>query len=97
MSRDQVVAIVGKHGPQLRSDHGVRSLSLFGSVARDEAKPDSDVDLLVEFDRPTGYFGLLRLQQFLESLLGMPVDLGTPASLRPSMRRNIEQELLRVA
>jgi len=97
MRRDDVVAIVGRHGPQLRTEHGVKSLRLFGSVARDEAKPDSDVDMLVEFDRPTGYFGLMRLQSVLESLLGKPVDLTTPAGIRPEMRQGIEQELLRVA
>jgi predicted nucleotidyltransferase len=50
---------------------GVKSLALFGSVARDEAGAASDVDLLVEFDRPTGYFGLVRLQLFLQQLLGV--------------------------
>jgi predicted nucleotidyltransferase len=97
MRRDQLLAIVGMHEPQLRAEHGVKTLTLFGSVARDEAKLNSDVDLLVEFDRPTGYFGLVRLQLFLEKLLGSPVDLGTPGSLKPSMRQRIEQESLRVA
>lgn len=97
MHREQVLAILEEKNPQLRTEHGVRTLTLFGSVARDEAKPKSDVDLIVEFDRPTGYFGLVKLQLFLESLLGAPVDLCTPASLRPSMRQGIERESLRVA
>jgi len=97
MSREQVIKIIGQYGPQLRAEHGVASLKLFGSVARNEAKADSDVDFLVEFNRPTGYFGLVQLQLFLESLLGGPVDLGTPGSLRPSLRQRIEQESLRVA
>jgi predicted nucleotidyltransferase len=97
MKRDQLVTLLRGHERQLRAEHGVKSLTLFGSVARDEAKPGSDVDLIVEFDRPTGYFGLVRLQLYLENLLGRPVDLSTPGSLRPGMRQSIEQESLRVA
>ena len=62
MKRDEAVAILTEHLDQLQRDHGVRHLSLFGSGARDEAEPDSDVDVLVEFDRPTGLFGLFQLQ-----------------------------------
>ena len=76
---------------------GVQSLALFGSVARDEATAKSDVDLLVEFNRPVGYFGLFALQDYLEQLLGCPVDLGTPDSLKPYLRERIQGELLRVA
>lgn len=97
MNRERVLAIVRDHDQQLRAEHGVKSLTLFGSVARDEAGPESDVDLLVEFDRPTGYFGLVRLQLYLQSLLGCPVDLGTPGGLRPTMRHRIQQESIRVA
>ena len=74
----------------------MKALSLFGSVARDEATSASDVDLLVEFDRPVGYFGLFALQDHLEKLLGCPVNLGTPASLKPRMREHVMGELIRV-
>ncbi len=97
MSRDELLAILRRQSRHLQAEHGVRSLTLFGSMARDEGRPDSDVDLLVEFDRPTGYFGLVRLQLFLQSLLGRAVDLGTPGSLRPGMRERIQEESLRVA
>ena len=53
------------------------SLFLFGSVARNEAKASSDVDLLVEFSQPVGLFTLARLQIYLEKLLGCAIDLGT--------------------
>jgi len=97
MLRTEIVRILQQHTEQLRAQFGVKSLTLFGSVARDEAEPKSDVDLLAEFDRPTGYFGLVRLQLFLEQLLGCSVDLGTPGSLRPSMRQRIDKEAIRVA
>jgi predicted nucleotidyltransferase len=81
----------------LKAQYGVKSLSLFGSVARDEASSSSDVDLLVEFSRPVGYFGLFTLQNHLEKILGCPVDLGTPDSLKPRLRQRVMGELIRVA
>ena len=97
MRRSDVLTILGANRLTLEVQYGVKSLTLFGSVARDEARPSSDVDLLVDFNRPTGYFGLVRLQLFLEQLLGVQVDLSTPASLRPNMRRRVEEEAIGVA
>jgi hypothetical protein len=97
MKRDQVMHTLAERRDELASKYGVKSLTLFGSVARDEAAAGSDVDLLVEFDRPTGYFGLFALQDHLESLLGCPVDLGTPGSLKPRIRERVKGECIRVA
>ena len=80
----------------LSDRYGVRSLALFGSVARDEATPASDVDLLVDFDRPVGLFGLFALQDYLEISLGCPVDLGTPDSLKPRLREEVLAESVNV-
>jgi predicted nucleotidyltransferase len=81
---------------ELTKQFGVKSLSLFGSVARDEATSVSDVDLLVEFNRPVGYFGLFALQDYLENLLGCSVDLGTPDSLKPYIKERILGEIVHV-
>jgi hypothetical protein len=89
MKRDQVIRILSRQRGELANKYGVKSLALFGSVARDEATVTSDVDLLVEFDRPVGYFGLFALQDHLESLLGCKVDLGTPGSLKPRLREQL--------
>jgi predicted nucleotidyltransferase len=97
MQREEVIRILSEQQTQLALRYGVRSLSLFGSVARDEAGAASDVDLLVEFDRPVGYFGLFALQDHLESLLGCKVDLGTPDSLKPRIRARVLRESVRVA
>ena len=97
MNREDIGQILGEHRTELTQKYGVRTLSLFGSVARNEAGPASDVDLLVEFDRPVGYFGLLALQDYLESLLGCNVDLGTPGSLKPRIREQVLGECVRVA
>jgi predicted nucleotidyltransferase len=89
MKREQVLRILKEQNLQLAKQYGVKSLALFGSVARDEATSASDVDLLVEFNRPVGYFGLFALQDYLEKLLECPVDLGMPDSLKPYIRERM--------
>lgn len=96
MKRSMVISILTKHRQVLNDRYGVKSLALFGSVARDEAKPASDVDLLVDFDRPVGLFGLFALQDYLETILGCPVDLGTPDSLKPRLREEVLAESVNV-
>lgn len=71
---------------------GVKTLAVFGSVARDEARPDSDVDLLVEFLGPATFNGYMDLKFFLEDLLGRPIDLVTRKSIRPRLKTQIESE-----
>lgn len=96
MKREILLRILQQRQLELNEKFGVKSSSLFGSVARDEATPASDVDLLVAFDRPVGYFGLFALQDYLEDLLGCSVDPGTPESLKPRIRERIEGEVMRV-
>ena len=91
-----VLQILKQKNAEMTKQFGVKTLSLFGSVARNEATFTSDVDLLVEFNRPVGYFGLFALQDYLEKLLGCPVDLGTPDSLKPRIRERVMGELIRV-
>jgi predicted nucleotidyltransferase len=73
--------------------HGIRRLSLFGSRLRGEARPDSDVDLLVEF-QPGASVGLrfFRIQDELGGLFGHPVDLSTSGFLSPHFRDQVEKE-----
>jgi len=96
MKRDRVLQTLRKKNAELTTQFGVKSLLLFGSVARDEDTSSSDVDLLVEFNRPIGYFGLFALQEYLEELLGCSVDLGTTDSLKPYIKERIARELIHV-
>ena len=96
MGRDDVIRMIGAHQAEIRQ-FGVRSLALFGSVARDDARPDSDVDLLVEFYGPTTSDGYMGLKFFLEDLLNRRVDLVTQRALRPALRSYVERDLVRVA
>ena len=96
MKRAEVIQILQEQKDELAEKFGVASLQLFGSMARDEASPISDVDLLVAFNRPVGYFGLFTLQDYLEGLLGCSVDLGTVDSLRPRIKENVMKDALYV-
>jgi uncharacterized protein len=93
---EQLVDRLGGARDELRSLH-IRSLSVFGSVARGEAGAASDVDLLVEFDRPVGLFHFVTVKERLEALLGVSVDLVTPRGLKPQIRDRILAEARRVA
>jgi uncharacterized protein len=76
---------------------GVRSLSLFGSVARNEARPGSDVDLLLEVERPMGLFGISRIQSYIEQALGgTEVDLVIKGAILPELKEDILQGAVRV-
>lgn len=94
MQRDEVIRILKEHREQLSTRYNVKSLALFGSVARGEARSDSDVDLLVEFSRPVGLFLFIELKQYLEALLGCRVDLGTRRSLKPYLKSRVLQEAI---
>jgi len=98
MNRNDVLEIIAKHRGELGARFGVKSLALFGSVARDEATPDSDADFLVEFDgRPVGLFHLSRTQHYLEAILGVPrVDLALHDGLKPAIRERTLKEAVRV-
>jgi predicted nucleotidyltransferase len=76
---------------------GVAHLSVFGSTARDQAGPHSDVDLLVEFDPQAhvGLFAFVELLDLLGDILGTRIDLATPGALRPEMRDHILEEAVR--
>lgn len=93
MKRDKVLAILTAHREKLKH-LGVKSLSLFGSVARDEARVDSDVDLLVEFNQSIGLFEFAEIRLYLEDILGCSVDLGTQNSLKEHLREPVLKDVI---
>lgn len=96
MNRKEVLQLLTIAKPELAKRYGVTRLALFGSMARDESHPGSDVDVVVSFDGPATsrrYFGV---QFYLEDALGCPVDLVTDKALRPELRPFIEREAVNV-
>ena len=97
MTRQEVLDKLEANRNELRQ-MGVKSLSLFGSLARDEAMDLSDVDLLVEFDRPIGLFQFIRVQQYLQEILGVDrVDLVMLDALHEELRDDILRDAIRAA
>lgn len=77
----------------MRSEFGVVGIGIFGSVVRGEQGAGSDIDILVEFERPVGFVKFARLEKRLAALVGMPVDLVTRKALKPHIGARILQEV----
>lgn len=97
MDSETTLKLLCKALPDLKQRFALVRLGVFGSVARNEAGPDSDVDILAEFEGPATLDGFMNLKAELERLLGARVDLATPKSLRPALRTLIEKDLRDVA
>lgn len=97
MRRDEVLAKLRAHEAELRAT-GVKTLYLFGSTARDEARDDSDVDLLFDLGEERGFTLLhqIALQERLAEIVGRDVDLGSVGGLRRWVRESIERDRVRV-
>ncbi len=93
MNRADVLRLLAGDRKRLKR-FGVTRIALFGSFARDAAREDSDVDLLVEFAHPVGLFEFIDLQSHLAALLGRRVDLATVEMLHESMRDTIVGEAI---
>lgn len=96
MRREEAISTLRGYLPTLRRDFGVRRISLFGSTARDEAREDSDLDILVEFDVVPALDAFVGLKFFLEDQSGRKVDLVTPDALKARMRPMVEREAIDV-
>jgi hypothetical protein len=96
MSRAEVLAALRTHEHELRTA-GVTRLSLFGSAARNEAAPASDIDLLAAFDnnRQLSLLDIIHIQNQIAGLLGAPVDLMEEGTLKPRVQAAVEREMVR--
>jgi len=91
---DDLKAILQQHRAQLRERFGVARLAVFGSYARGDQTPQSDVDVMVELEHPLGY-EFVDLHDTIETMLGVRVDLATPAMLtgKPRLWKSVEEDL----
>jgi uncharacterized protein len=97
MNRDLVLQTLRAHRSELAARFGARNIGLFGSAARDELGPTSDVDVLVEFDRQPTFAVYCEMKDFLEGLMGRRVDLVTRRGLKPRAWQSVRQDLIDVA
>lgn len=96
-SLQEVVSKIRSYEPEIRKK-GIKRLSIFGSLARDEATDSSDVDIMVDLDErhPPSLFTYLGIARELEGVIGMPVDLVVRSRLKELVRPNAESEAVRV-
>lgn len=83
--------ILKQHQKEL-AEQGVRTLAIFGSVARNESAAKSDVDILIDFDSKRGLFAFVGLKTYLENILDCEVDLVTKNALHPALKPQILRE-----
>ncbi len=89
---EELRAAISDIGAELRERYGISRLAIFGSWVRGEQRADSDVDLLVEFDRTPSLLTFVRLQNELGDRLGLPVDLVLARKLHPRLAPLVLQE-----
>jgi excisionase family DNA binding protein len=89
----RLLQVLREAAPDLRERFGVRKIGVFGSAARGEAGPESDVDILVEFEDPA-FDRYMDLKFYLEDLFGRPCDLVIEESLKEDLRGSVLSEVL---
>ena len=92
---DEIRDILRSHKGELHEMYHVNQIGVFGSFARGEQRIESDVDILVDFDEPIGW-EYVDLIEYLESIIGMKVDLVTPMALKRQIKDTILKELIKV-
>lgn len=93
---EELVALLRERLPDLERRYGVTGLAVFGSSVRGDARPDSDIDILVDFVTPPSLFRLVALEGELSALLGRPVDLVPKRALKPRIAGRVLAEAVPV-
>lgn len=93
---EEVKEVINLHKGDLQDKYHISTIAIFGSAVKSAFNDESDIDILVEFDRPVGLFSLAHLQNELRLLLGREVDLTTPGALHPILRSSILQDIVYV-
>ena len=92
----EIGKVLEQHKPQLSDRFKVKEIGVFGSYARGQQKEGSDIDILVEFFEPVGFFAFLDLEEYLAGVLGIKVDLVSKKALKPRIGKHILHELVSV-
>ena len=88
--------LIRPHMGELKTKYDVASLAMFGSYVRGDQTPESDVDLLVEFDGPVGFFKFLELERALSNIISRKVDLVSRGGIKPMIFERVKDSLLTV-
>ncbi|OGW48530.1 MAG: nucleotidyltransferase [Nitrospirae bacterium RBG_19FT_COMBO_42_15] len=93
---EEINNMLKKYKEELKEKYGVKEIGIFGSYVRGEQDEESDLDILVEFERPIGFIRFMKLENSLSELLGVRVELVTKKALKPYIGQQILQEVVYV-
>ncbi len=93
---DEIRKILSRYKSIFAKKFKVKEIAIFGSYVRDENKKNSDIDILVEFSEPIGFFDFIDLEEYLKKLLGVKVDLVSKKALKPIIGKHILREAITI-
>ena len=96
MTKETILNFLKMHRHELKNVYGVKKIGLFGSYARDEATPQSDIDIAVEIESANSFRSFFNLLYFLEDGLKAKIDLGIEDSLKPIAKKTILRDIIYV-
>lgn len=88
--------LIRPHMGELKKKYNVSSLAMFGSYVRGDQTPESDVDMLVDFDGPIGFFKFIELERELSNIIARKVDLVSRGGIKPMIYERVKDTLLNV-
>lgn len=91
---EKIIELIRKNKDNLKNAYNIEKIGIFGSFAREDQNRLSDIDILVEFSEPIGYFKFIELERFLEKVLGKKVDLATKNSLKLSIKEEVLKDTI---
>lgn len=86
--------LINQNFEELKSHFGVKKIAIFGSIARGESTKRSDIDIIVELNKSVGFFAFIKLEEYLQQILGKKVDLATKESLKPAIKKTVLKEAI---
>ena len=95
-TKNEILRILKKELPRLRNEYGVKTIGLFGSYSREEQSVGSDVDILVQFERPVGFFKFIALEEYLKERIGENVEIVTEDALKPYIKPRVMKDVVYV-
>ena len=90
----EIRKVIAEHKEELKNSFSVKDIGIFGSYLRGEEQHQSDIDILVDFEEPVGFFEFMDLEEFLEKILDTKVDLVSRKALKPYIGQRILEEVL---
>ncbi len=90
---EEIKKVLQKHREEFREQYGLKEIGIFGSYVKGEQKEKSDIDMLIELEKPIGFVRFMRLENALSQLLGVRVEMVTRKALKPHIGKRILQEV----